>query len=122
LVTIPSFLYFTMLSLCLTINYLIMLSQITTLKNDFVIVSFLSSLSVYALYMLITRYLLFVYRSKDSTKPYHYRMFRLYNEKIISNTSSRTEKQFYIAANKVTRTFNFMLIATALMFVMACFF
>lgn len=99
-----------------------MLPQITTLKNDFVLVSFVSSLSIYGLYILITRYLLFAYRSKDSSRPYHYRMFRLYNEKIISNTASRSEKQFYVAANKVTRTFNVMLIASALVFVLACFF
>jgi hypothetical protein len=90
-------------------------------KNHFFSISLVSSVSIYALYLLSTRFLLLSYRSKYREKPYHYKMFRLYNEKLISNAPSRKEKSFYIAANKITRVFNAMLLVSVLVFVVACF-
>lgn len=95
--------------------------SILSLSASPVMASFLSSVAIYVFYLAATRYLLHTYRSKDRSKPYHYRMFRLYNEKIISNSPSRSEKHFYMAANKVTWVFNALLLLSVASMVVACF-
>jgi len=84
------------------------------IKNDFVLLTLITFGILYGVYMLIVRLHVAGYIRKNSKKPMHFKMFRLYSKSLVNNAPSKKEKQFYINANKITWFFNTL---TIVMFV-----
>ncbi|GAA4465802.1 hypothetical protein GCM10023093_18610 [Nemorincola caseinilytica] len=76
------------------------------IKNDFVLLSFITFAVLYLVYMVVIKMHVAKYERKNSKPPMHYKMFRLYSKNLVNNAPSKKEKQFYIATNKITWFFN----------------
>lgn len=99
-----------------------MLSQyLHQITGNVIFLSFTVVIILYLVYMIVVKVLLYQYKNKYQNLPVHYKVFRMYNKNLISNTPSRKEKNFYIQMNKITLFFNVMLIATSVVFLFFCF-
>lgn len=91
------------------------------IKHDFVLLSLITFAIFYGIYALIVRLHLSGFIRKNSKKPMHFKMFRLYSSSLVNNAPSKKEKLFYIAANKITLFFNSLTIIIFVIYLFICF-
>ncbi len=101
---------------------IIMLSLfLSKISHDFISLSFITFIALYISYIVVIKVHLYLYSSKYKTKPVHYKTFRLYNKSLISNSPSKKEKKFYIVTNRITYTFNLILVSAFVIYIFICF-
>lgn len=89
--------------------------------HDFASLSFIIFVALYLVYTVVVRAHVYSYTKRYTTKPVHYKTFRLYSKSLITNSPSKKEKRFYVMTNRITYFFNLVLIVAFVVCLFICF-
>ena len=93
--------------------------DIFSLRDHIVEFNIVICLALYGVYLVTLRVLQLQYKLRFHTRPPQLKMFRIYNSKQIEYIPYSYERSFYKTTNRVTLTFNAMLIGSLVIYLAA---